>query len=144
MRQSWDWQKFDRARREKGRRKKKLTGNDDHTGLASDALRGPRKIARVETQGAILVVATTGPDDVDALGTDTGVCRLATCLEGSLLPCRAVRKQKSSNRSVLQAQNAWGRFTLPRQRQAFQADLRVFILVSGEGTYGRNCSDGTG
>src|SRR5438128_1549822 len=69
-----------------------LTGDDDDTGLAGDALGGPREVTGVETQSAVLVVAAAGADGVDALGTDTGVCRLAARLEGSLLPCHAVRK----------------------------------------------------
>lgn len=71
---------------------RKLTGDHDHTGLAGDTLGGPGKVTRVETEGTILVVAATGADGVDALGTDTGVRRLTTRLEGSLLPCRACQK----------------------------------------------------
>ena len=71
-----------------------LTGDDDDTGLAGDALGGPRKVTGVETQSAVLVVTAAGADGVDALGTDTGVRRLAARLEGSLLPCHAVRKIK--------------------------------------------------
>ena len=63
------------------------TGDSNDTGLAGAALRGPGKFARVETERTVLVVAAAGADGVDALGTDTGVRRLATCLEGSLLPC---------------------------------------------------------
>jgi hypothetical protein len=59
----------------------------DDTGLAGAALRGPGEVARVETERTVLVVAAAGADNVDTLGTDTGVRRLATCLEGSLLPC---------------------------------------------------------
>jgi hypothetical protein len=65
----------------------KLTGDHNDTGLAGAALRGPGEVARVETERTVLVVATAGADGVDALGTNTGVRRLATCLEGSLLPC---------------------------------------------------------
>jgi len=71
-----------------------LTGDDNDTGLAGDALGGPRKVAGVETQSAVLVVTAAGADGVDALGTDTGVRGLAARLEGSLLPCHAVRKIK--------------------------------------------------
>ena len=63
------------------------TGDHNDTGLAGAALRGPGEVARVETEGAVLVVAAAGANGVDALGTDTGVRRLATRLEGSLLPC---------------------------------------------------------
>ena len=65
----------------------KLTGDNNDTGLAGAALRGPGEVARVEAERTVLVVATAGADGVDALGTNTGVRRLATCLEGSLLPC---------------------------------------------------------
>lgn len=71
-----------------------LTGDDNDTGLAGDALGGPRKVAGVETQSAVLVVTAAGADGVDALGTDTRVRGLAARLEGSLLPCHAVRKIK--------------------------------------------------
>lgn len=65
----------------------RVVGDGDDTGLAGGALRGPREVARVETQGTVLVVAATGADGVDALGADTGLRRLATSLESALLPC---------------------------------------------------------
>lgn len=60
--------------------------NDDNAGLAGAALRGPGKIARVQAEGAIFVVASTSTDDVDTLGTDFGIGGLAAGLESALLP----------------------------------------------------------
>lgn len=71
------------------------TGDGNDTGLASAALGGPGKVARVKTKGTVLVVATTGADGVNALSTDLGVGRLATRLEGSLLPCNAYVRKSS-------------------------------------------------
>lgn len=47
-------------------------------------LRRPRKVARLETQGTELLVATAGADSVDALGSKLGKSGLATELELSL------------------------------------------------------------
>jgi hypothetical protein len=43
------------------------------------------------------MVAAAGADGVDALGTDTGVRRLATRLEGSLLPCTQLSEMDHFN-----------------------------------------------
>lgn len=93
------------------RRMWKRTGDDNDTGLAGDALGGPGKVTRVETQGTVLVVAAAGADDVDALGADTSVGGLATKLEGSLLPCtQQLSEMFAFLLCVEQAQNARGRF----------------------------------
>lgn len=63
-----------------------MVGDDDNTGLAGAALGGPGKVTRVETEGTVLVVATTGADGVDSLGADTGVGLLSAGLESALLP----------------------------------------------------------
>jgi hypothetical protein len=65
----------------------RVVGDNDDTGLAGDTLRGPGEVARVETQGTELLVATAGADGVDALGADTGVGLLTARLENALLPC---------------------------------------------------------
>jgi hypothetical protein len=89
----------------------KRTGDGNDTGLAGDALGGPGKVTRVETQGTVLVVAAAGADDVDALGADTSVGGLATKLEGSLLPCtQQLSEMFAFLLCVEQAQNARGRF----------------------------------
>jgi len=89
----------------------KHTDDTDDTGLAGAALRAPGKVARVETQSTVLVVATAGADDVNALGTDTGVRGLAAQLEGSLLPCkRNCQPHRPLLRAFEQAQNARGQF----------------------------------
>lgn len=64
----------------------RVVDDADDTGLARAALRGPREVARVETERAVLVVAAARADGVDALGTDTGVGGLAAGLESALLP----------------------------------------------------------
>jgi hypothetical protein len=64
----------------------RVIGDDNHTGLAGDALGGPREVTGVETEGTVLVVTATGANGVDALGTDTGVRGLTAQLESSLLP----------------------------------------------------------
>jgi hypothetical protein len=66
---------------------RRVVGHDDDTGLASATFRCPGKVARIETQGTVLVVAAAGADDMDALRADTGVGTLAAGLESSLLPC---------------------------------------------------------
>lgn len=63
-----------------------VVGDDDDTGLAGAALRGPGEVAGVKTQGTVLVVAATGADSVDSLGADTGVGFLTAGLESALLP----------------------------------------------------------
>lgn len=68
----------------------RVVGHDDDTGLARDALRSPREVARVETQGTELAVTTAGADQMDSLGADTGVGGLTTLLEGSALSSTTV------------------------------------------------------
>lgn len=59
----------------------RVVGDGDDAGLAGDTLRAPGEVARVETEGTELAVAATGADEVDTLGTDTGVGSLAALLE---------------------------------------------------------------
>lgn len=66
---------------------RRVVGDGNDTSLAGGALGGPGEVARVETQGTILVVTTTGADGVNTLGADTGVGTLATGFESALLPC---------------------------------------------------------
>ena len=61
-----------------------VVGNTDDTGLAGDALRSPREVTGLETEGTELLVTTTVTDKVDSLGTDTGVGGLTTLVEGSV------------------------------------------------------------
>jgi hypothetical protein len=65
----------------------RVVGDGDDTGLAGQTLGAPGKVARVETEGTVLVVTTSGSDGVNALGANTGVGTLATSLESALLPC---------------------------------------------------------
>lgn len=64
-----------------------VVGHADDADLAGGALGGPGEVTAVEAQGTVLVVAAAGADGVDALGTDTGLSRLAAALENALLPC---------------------------------------------------------
>lgn len=65
----------------------RVVDDTDDTDLAGGALGGPGEVARVETQGAVLVVAAAGAHRVDALGADTGLGGLAAAFENALLPC---------------------------------------------------------
>ena len=62
-----------------------ITHDTNDPRLAGDTLRSPGKVARVETEGAVLGVTTTGAHGVDTLRTELGVCGLATELELPLL-----------------------------------------------------------
>lgn len=62
----------------------RVEGDGNDTDFAGDALAAPGEIAGIETQGAEFAVAATRADEMDTLGTDTGVGRLATFLEGSV------------------------------------------------------------
>lgn len=64
----------------------RVVGHGDDTRLAGGALGGPRKVTAVEAQGTVLVVAAACADDVDALGADTSLRRLAASFESALLP----------------------------------------------------------
>ena len=61
------------------------THNTDDPRLPRDMLAAPCKVARIETEGAVLGVTTTGAHGVDTLRTELGVCGLATELELPLL-----------------------------------------------------------
>ena len=60
------------------------TYDTDQTSLARNMLRAPGKVARVQTEGTELLVATAGAHSADALRTELGVRSLATELELSL------------------------------------------------------------
>jgi hypothetical protein len=59
-----------------------VEGDGNDTDFAGDALTAPGEVAGVEAQGAEFAVAAAGADEMDTLGADTGVGRLATFLEG--------------------------------------------------------------
>lgn len=65
----------------------RVVGDGDDTGLAGAALGSPGEVARVEAQGAVLVVTAAGADGMDTLRANTGVGTLATSFESALLPC---------------------------------------------------------
>jgi hypothetical protein len=64
---------------------RRVESDGDDTDFAGDALAAPGEVAGIETERAELAVAATGADEVDTLGSDTGVGRLATLLESSVL-----------------------------------------------------------
>lgn len=66
----------------------RVEGDDDHTDLAGDTLRGPGEVAGLEAEGTELAVASTSSDKMDSLGTDTGVGLLSAGFESALLPCK--------------------------------------------------------
>ena len=64
----------------------------DDTDFASDAFTAPSEVAGIETEGTEFAVAATGANEMDALGADTGVGRLTTFLDGSVLHIRNVKE----------------------------------------------------
>jgi hypothetical protein len=58
-----------------------VVDDTDDTGLLGDTLGTPGEVTGIETEGAELAVAATGADEVDTLGANTGVGRLAALLE---------------------------------------------------------------
>jgi hypothetical protein len=71
----------------------RMESDNDHTDFASDSLRGPREVARFETKSTELSVTTTGADEMDSLGSDTGVGFLSAGFESALLPCKILSFQ---------------------------------------------------
>lgn len=63
---------------------RRVVHDTNDTGLAGNALRSPREVAGLETEGTELLVTTTGTDKVDSLVTKTGVGGLATLVERSV------------------------------------------------------------
>lgn len=61
-----------------------MVRDNDHADLAGDALGSPREVTGFEAESTELLVTTTGTDDVNALGSDTGNGGLATLLESSV------------------------------------------------------------
>lgn len=66
----------------------RMESDDNHTDFAGNALRSPREVAGFETESTELSVATTGTDEMDSLGSDTGVGFLSAGFESALLPCK--------------------------------------------------------
>ena len=102
----------------------RVVGDDDDTGLAGAALGGPGEVAAVQAQGAVLVVAAAGADDVDALGADTGVGGLAAGLESALLPC-----WRRSERMFISGKASW--VSLPKVQS--EKTIRAFDIISSIG-----------
>lgn len=61
-----------------------MVGHDDHTDFTGDTLGSPGKVTGVETETAEFLVSTTAANDMDSLGSNTGVGWLTTLLERSV------------------------------------------------------------
>ncbi len=59
----------------------RVVDDTDDTGLLGDALGTPGEVTGIKTESAELAVAAAGADEVDTLGANTGVGRLAALLE---------------------------------------------------------------
>ena len=64
---------------------RRVEGDGDDTNFAGNALAAPGEVAGIDAETTELPVAATGANEMDALGADTGVGRLATFLEGSVV-----------------------------------------------------------
>ena len=62
---------------------RRVEGDDNDTDLTGDTLTAPGEVTAIETQGAVLGVASPGTDKVDSLVANTSVGRLTTFLERS-------------------------------------------------------------
>jgi hypothetical protein len=60
---------------------RRVENDTDDADLAGDALTSPCEVARVDAKASEFAVAATGADEMDTLGTDTGVGGLAALLE---------------------------------------------------------------
>ena len=68
----------------------RMEGYDDDTDFASDTLRTPREIARVKAEGTVFCITATGTDEMNTLGSDTGVGWLTAFLKSSVSDERGV------------------------------------------------------
>ena len=69
---------------------RRVEGDDNDAHFAGDAFAAPREVAGVEAEGAVLLVAAAGADEVDTFGADAGVGGLAAFFEGSVNVVRDV------------------------------------------------------
>ena len=63
-----------------------MEGHADDTDFAGYSFRAPGEISTFEAEAAIFSVTTTGADEMDTLGADSGVGWLAAFLKGSVCP----------------------------------------------------------
>jgi hypothetical protein len=70
-----------------------MVSDNDDTDLAGNPLRSPWEVAGFETESTKLSVSTTGTDEMDSLGSDTGVGLLSAGFESALLPCKSLSFQ---------------------------------------------------
>jgi len=60
-----------------------MVGYGDDADFAGYAFAAPAKVSRVEAEGAVFLVSTTGADKMDTFGADPRIGRLTTFLKGS-------------------------------------------------------------
>ena len=63
-----------------------MEGHADDTDFASYSFRAPGEISAFEAEATIFSVTTTGADEMDTLGADSGIGWLAAFLKGSVFP----------------------------------------------------------
>ena len=63
---------------------RRMKGHADDTDFAGYSFGAPREVAAFEAEAAVLSIPTTGADEMDTLGADSGVGWLAALLEGSV------------------------------------------------------------
>lgn len=132
-----------------------MEDDTDDTTFARDALATPSEVAGIEAESAELAVAATGADEVDALGADTGVGRLAAFLEGSVISLSEllVMRRESGfgfmHTSSCDSMRAWhqrrcacdgshgryyGMISMLLQMMSFREDCRLYPMIAvGEG-----------
>ena len=65
---------------------RRMEGHADDADFACYAFGAPGEVAGFESEGTVFGVTTTGADEMDTLGADTGVGWLATLLKSSVFP----------------------------------------------------------
>ena len=63
---------------------RRMEGHADDADFARYAFGAPGEVAGFESEGTVFGVTTTGADEMDTLGADTGVGWLATLLKSSV------------------------------------------------------------
>ena len=65
-----------------------MVGDGDDADFSAYAFRAPGEVAGVEAEGTEFLVAAADAYQMDTLGADTGIGRLATLFEGSREDCQ--------------------------------------------------------
>lgn len=64
---------------------RRVEGHSDDTDFAGDAFATPSEVAGIDAEGTEFAVSATSADEMDALGSNTGVGGLTALLESSVL-----------------------------------------------------------